>query len=204
MHSSALLLTLSCTLLGTLATPIPGTTVDTSEEVQERSGPQPRTCINTNGNINCPSILPKDVPSLAKPTLAIRAGATDSTVPKTSAESIVDAANDWAKDVDTVSDKMSALRLSSGPFAVTLANEANQAEADEGGHKDVLAKAAGTAGNAAISALEVNAPKVVEGFQNIINNPSPENVIRQLTNIQNIRFVQISSSSLSSLLPQLV
>ncbi|KAH6723454.1 hypothetical protein BKA61DRAFT_420397, partial [Leptodontidium sp. MPI-SDFR-AT-0119] len=98
------------------------------------------------------------------------------------------AAGAFANDATTVSASLNALGTEQNPEMIrALASVAFTAESDEDQRRNVLNTAGGSAAKNANALIVKNTPAVLDGLQNIMNDPTPATAKTNLQSIEAAR-----------------
>lgn len=109
---------------------------------------------------------------------------------KPTANAVQTAADNFAKDANTVSASLNQLPSETDATKIkALATTAFKAESDEDAQRAVLFAADPNGGASANTKIVKNTPTVLDGLSNIQKNPTPQNVAKMVDTISAARFV---------------
>ncbi|KAH8646566.1 hypothetical protein BGZ60DRAFT_509652 [Tricladium varicosporioides] len=129
----------------------------------------------------------------AKATGGSTAAATGGKKP--TADAVQTAADNFAKDANTVSASLNQLPSETDATKIkALATTAFKAESDEDAQRAVLFAADPNGGASANAKIVKNTPTVLDGLSNIQKNPTPQNVAKMVDTIAAARNPQILPS----------
>ncbi|TVY12673.1 hypothetical protein LARI1_G009546 [Lachnellula arida] len=132
--------------------------------------------------------------SVASP-LIYRQGVGVVTTSPTASQEVSSAITSFSDDVNTVSTALMALKSETDANTITaIATNGLSAESDEDNQRQVLFRFAGDAGTDSNQLITTFTPDVLNGFQAIINNPSPGTAQDQAQQISLIRNTNILPS----------